>query len=153
MRRHSIHRPEAHLVKLALCCHSFDREGQSVILLNAFHAEVEPRSVMAYCTIRHAISWHPAVEVFWIVLICVTLRQVPWIKLTWDNYAIRELEGILSWLTAIDRYIQNRLDLFVCHVLFWTSFYHFLLLSRFSLCFIYLNRGYVTLFWLILCLR
>ena len=153
MRWHSIHWPQAHLVQLALCCHSFDREGQCVILLNAFHTEVKPRSVMAYSTIRHAITWHPAVEIFWIVLIGIAFRQIAWVKLAWDNYSIWEFEGILSWLTAIDRYIQNRLELFVCNVLFWTTFYYFLLLSRVSLCFVYLNRGYVTLFWLILCLR
>ena len=88
--------------------------------------------------VRHPIAWKPTVEIFAAMfIVSVALRQISGVKFTRDYNTIRELKGILCWLTWMNRNIQHRFKfLDRIHALLRTSLYYFvwlflILLSHF----------------------
>ena len=82
----SIYRSEAHLVELALACHTFDVKSQSLAVFDALYTEVEPCMVVASGCIRQRVTGHIACKRVWLsTLRRITLSEVSRIKLT-GNY-------------------------------------------------------------------
>ena len=57
---YSIHRSEAHLVKLTLSSHTFDMKGQRLAVFDAFNTEVEPCMVVASGRVGQRVTRHVA---------------------------------------------------------------------------------------------
>ena len=101
----SIDRPQPHPIELGLLHHAFDVECEGLSLLDALHAKVKPRIVMAARLIRQRITRHVTVK-------CVHLAIFTWIaspeitrvKFTRNFDSTWQAECILLRITLINSY-------------------------------------------------